>query len=185
MATSIIKRNAWQRVYYSVTELGLTSGSATIAGIWSAMASQSRLHVPNGELAAGDQPPSGGFGSLDVVKVGTSRGWIVSYGKNADNPDYRMHLNNDNVPDGTWVTLPSGTRLLDSSTNLNNLRGASAAGFYEVGANVPNAAQDWGFLLVWGVDGTIQVEVVPSKIYVRAYTGAPKAWTAWKSITLS
>lgn len=87
------------RMFSSVTYLGLTSGSATIAGAYSAMATQSMLICPAGEFT--DAPNV--YGTVEMVKVGASRGYIRFWGKGLDNGEYRMYLSVNNVPTGTWV----------------------------------------------------------------------------------
>lgn len=95
--------------YYSVTDLGLTSGSATIAGAYSAMSAPSILSCPIEEFAA-DQKPTTGFisptfyGSIQIIKCSNIRGFIFAYGKTTDHGDWRMYLvDGVHTPSGTWV----------------------------------------------------------------------------------
>lgn len=97
------------RVYKSVTELGLTEGSATIAGIWTAMSDKSLLMVNASQLASAERPPSGTLGDIEIFRFGNSLGRILSYGKLTSSADYRMFLNSNNVPDGTWVRIGGKT----------------------------------------------------------------------------
>ena len=171
------------KYYKSVTELGLTSGSATIAGAFAAMENNSIAWLDAAQFANGQTPNSYGF--VEIQKVGDSRASIFFWGKASDNGDYRMGINSSDVPDGTWVKIPNGNLFLGSSYDLNDLRGSGATGFYEIGQNLPNSPASWCWMMVIGGIGTIQIAFAPTKIYIRAYTGNPLAWTAWKSITLS
>ena len=91
--------NIKYQIYNSVTDLGLTSGSATIAGAYSAMAIPSILICPAGDFT--DVPHV--YGTVEIVKVGVSRGYIRFWGKGSDSGEYRMYLSSDNLPTGTWV----------------------------------------------------------------------------------
>ena len=92
------------RVYRSVTELELTSGSATIAGAWAAMNAGETLIVNVQEFASGERPNN--YGSVEILKQQSDRGKILFWAKEADTSDYRMFLNNSGVPGGTWTALP-------------------------------------------------------------------------------
>ena len=94
------------RVYRSVTELELTSGSATLSGIWAAMASESMLVCQVTELASGERPVSSAAGILTVCKYDATTGYIEFHGKAESDLDYRMFLNSSGVPGGTWTALP-------------------------------------------------------------------------------
>ena len=87
------------KIYDSVTDLGLTSGSATISGAYSAMAIPSMLICAAGDFT--DAPSV--YGTVEMVKVGGSRGYIRFWGKSSDSGEYRMYLSGNNLPTGTWV----------------------------------------------------------------------------------
>lgn len=88
------------KVYDSVADLGLTSGSATIAGAWSALGEGEILICDGADFASGERPAS--YGTVEIVKVSSSRGYIYFHGKEVASGDYRMFLNSSSVPDGTW-----------------------------------------------------------------------------------
>ena len=88
------------KIYDSVTDLGLTSGSATIAGAYAALPYQSCLFSIAGEFTG---TPSA-YGIVELVKAESdARGYIHFYGKGNGDGDYRMFLNSSGVPDGAWV----------------------------------------------------------------------------------
>lgn len=91
------------KVYDSVTDIGLTDGSATIAGIWSALPECSILYVPAGQLANSDKPNN--YGMLEVIKRLSSRGKIQFHGAQDSNGDWQMYLNSSNVPTGVWMPM--------------------------------------------------------------------------------
>lgn len=69
-----------------------------------------------------------------------------------------------------------------TSGDLNDLKGASNAGFYYIQTGVAHSPQNWSWLLVMGGTGTVQVVFTQNKIILRAYTGSPLAWTDWVTI---
>lgn len=91
------------KLYNSVTDIGLTSGSATIAGAWSAMPEQSVLIAGAGEFASSARPSASAWGQIEIVKNSATNGYIEHHGLNDTIGDYRMFLNSSYVPSGTWV----------------------------------------------------------------------------------
>ena len=97
------------KIYNSVTDLGLTSGSATISGAWSAMPDNSILICNISAFSSSEWPTSGFtsgtfYGTIVIIKVISYRGSIYAYGKTAEHGDWRMYLvDGTNVPSGTWV----------------------------------------------------------------------------------
>lgn len=91
--------NIKYQIYNSVTDLGLTSGSATIAGAYAALPSYSLLICDAGDFS--ESPNS--YGIIKIAKTSdNSHGYISFFGKN-EIGDYRMYINSSNVPTGTWV----------------------------------------------------------------------------------
>lgn len=85
---------------------------------------------------------------------------------------------------GDWcASLNSRDRRLGSGTDLDNYK---TTGFYGITSGAANAPQNWTWLMVIGAaGGVVQVVFAQAKIMIRAYTGYPLAWTAWKSVSLS
>ena len=75
--------------------------------------------------------------------------------------------------------------ILNNTKNLNDFKNQNCCGFYYCQAGVANAPTDWSWLLVINGSGTIQVCFTQSRIFIRAYTGNPLAWTNWASIVLT
>ena len=84
-------------LYASVAELGQTSGSATIAAVWTAMGSNCGLIAASAQFAAGQTPADG---TVDMYKDGAGAGWITLH---AGGTDYTK-LTTD--PGGDWSTIP-------------------------------------------------------------------------------
>ena len=133
----------------SVEDLGLTSGSATIADAYTALLSKQVLICPASEFAVGELPLSGGNrltdGSIEIVKGGTD-GWI-QYHARQDGADYKMPFTALDVPSGTWVqllpiTFTGLTNLLvgfNSTGTTFYLRGIDASGnMYQIAASASN-----------------------------------------------
>lgn len=91
-------------IYTSVTDLSLTAGSATVSGIWSAMSAESMLLCEVTELSSGERPFSSAAGTLQVYKKGSTSGFVLIQGKKDSDGDWRMFINSNGVPSGTWNT---------------------------------------------------------------------------------
>ena len=90
------------KIYDSVTDLGLTSGSATIAGVWSAMTSFPAMLITNiTEFAPSERKATG---TIAIVKKSAAYGYIQLFSASSTVPDYRMHITSS-APTGTWVTV--------------------------------------------------------------------------------
>lgn len=95
-----IRDEVQYKIYDSVEDLGLISGSATVAGAWSAMSDGSILICQASEFSSTETPNP--YGIIEIIRFNTSRGKILFYGKELPDGDYRMYLV-DNAPSGTWV----------------------------------------------------------------------------------
>ena len=133
----------------SVEDLGLTSGSATIADAYTALLPKQVLICPASDFAVGELPQSGGNrltdGSIEIVKGGTD-GWI-QYHARQDGADYKMPFTSSHIPSGTWVqllpiTFTGLTNLLvgfNSTGTTFYLRGTDASGnMYQIAASASN-----------------------------------------------
>ena len=112
------------KFYNSVTDLGLTSGSATISGAWSALSAGEILLCDAADFSNTEVPTT--YGTAEIVKVSSSRGYIYFHGKEVDSGDYRMFLNSSNAPDGTWhkETVDQGT-LAASAFSVTGVSGGT------------------------------------------------------------
>lgn len=92
------------RMFSSVTYLGLTSGSATIAGAFAAMPSASILICTTSDFATSETPTSGDFtGTIVITKLSTYRAFIQAFSKSDSAGDYRMFCDSSTgVPSGNW-----------------------------------------------------------------------------------
>lgn len=92
------------KLYDSVTDLGLTSGSATITGAYAAMPEASVLICNANNFASTETPTT--YGTIEIIKVTSdgSRGMVHFFGKGTGDGDYRMFLESGNNPSGVWVS---------------------------------------------------------------------------------
>lgn len=98
-------------IYDSVTDLGLTSGSATILSVFNAMAVDTILICIAGEFASSEVPTP--YGTVKIVKSSAAaRSYLYFWGKGSTHADYRMYLeasayngNSGDLPSGAWVQL--------------------------------------------------------------------------------
>ncbi|MBP5725912.1 MAG: hypothetical protein J6Y48_02440 [Clostridia bacterium] len=114
--------------YNTVTDLGLTQGSATILTAYNAMNTNTILICHAGNFDPNELPNV--YGTVEICKPSmTSRGYIYFRGKGQNNSDWRMYLgatpyngNNADLPSGNWVQLPT-------FDNIYNGLDQSASGF--------------------------------------------------------
>jgi hypothetical protein len=93
----------------SVSDLGLTVGSATISDAYTALLDKQVLICPASDFAVGELPLFGGNrqtdGTIEIVKGGTD-GWIEFHGRQSSVGEYRMCFTSSDIPSGTWVRIP-------------------------------------------------------------------------------
>lgn len=90
------------KTYTSVTQIGLTAGSATIAGAYAALPNESMLICEAPDFASAEVPAV--TGTVEIIRSAQqARGWVYFHGK--DGADYRMGLNASNLPGGTWMKM--------------------------------------------------------------------------------
>lgn len=94
-------------VVATVTDLGLTVGSATIAGAYSALQPKQMLLAPASDFSVGELPLVGGNrindGCIEIFKGDGSAGWIEFHGRQVSVGDFRMFFDSSTVPTGTWI----------------------------------------------------------------------------------
>ena len=83
-------------VYDSVDDIGLTSGSATISGAYSALSSRSMLITRASEFASGQA----NTGIVIMIKYSDYYTPLINVGH--DGGVYQMGQNSDHLPNGTW-----------------------------------------------------------------------------------
>lgn len=144
------------KVYDSVTDLGLTSGSATIAGAWSALGSNEILICEAGGFTTGTGGVPSTNGIVEIVKRAASRGRISFYGKESANADYRMYLNSSGVPTGTWVSVASSVTTsvptISNGTYESTAYGISKSGSIVTSGIITNGTN---VTTSWATIGTI------------------------------
>ena len=136
--------------YSSVSQLGLTVGSATIAGALEALPNNSVLMCRAQEFDSAQVPST--FGIVRIERSGDpSRSAIMFLGKTSDLLDKRMFLASNNAPSGAWESLvtvvESGTA---SGTNVSwyyrkwSDGRVEAWGTYSASVAISTASNDYG-----------------------------------------
>lgn len=92
-----LKNGIKYKIYDSVTDIGLTNGSATIAGAYAALPNRGVL------IAAVEQFASGQASGALVVMIKRTPGAGVILNMARGGPVYHQPLNSNNVPTGTWT----------------------------------------------------------------------------------
>ena len=158
-------------VVTSVEDLGLTSGSATIADAYDALQVSQILFAPAADFAIGELPLVGGSrltnGTVEIIKATSdgSRGRINFYGKSDVHGDFRMFLDlSNNAPSGTWI--PVSSSLLTTTPSISNGTYESTSyGIYKSGSLVTVGIITNGTTVTnsWATIGTIPAGYIPSR----------------------
>ena len=126
--------NIGYRLYINVTELGLTSGSATILSAYEAMPNSSILIADANNFVSTEVPNS--TGTVEIVRCGVARSYIHFYGKTVNNHDYRMYMNSSpNTPTGTWIQEVTGTAAINQGGTAATTAASAISNLFSVGNN--------------------------------------------------
>jgi len=93
------------RIFRQVSDLGLTSGTATLPSCWAAMSIGDILIAPPSEFAPGQVPEN--TGSLIMVRSAGTSGYLRFYGSRT----YEQPFSN-NYPSGTWNQILNNTDVI-------------------------------------------------------------------------
>lgn len=159
------------KLYNSVTDLGLTAGSATIAGAFASMSNYTILYAHGTEFASGELP-SGFYGYVWIVKgVNIHRSSIEAKGSTAAFGDWRMFLDSNGVPTGTWqqvglrksVTYTAWESLATVRTDGTNLLIYLPASSLAYGTYSANDTA-WTVMLTGTQTGVVTNSLTPTSI---------------------
>lgn len=190
--------------YRSLTDIGLTSGSATIDAAYVNLPKNSIGLFNAGEFAAGECPSDTGYGMVQIFKLAGSWKGALWYRSAYNATDYRMHIKGTEetsgtyqgyyLPTGTWVKIDNegyanrfGT---DYSLNLNTVPSYHICLLETDGStlNTPYAAglSSWtmGAVISYCTSASYGTQVYFSRaareVFIRRlYEGA---WSAWVKI---
>ena len=124
------------KTYDSVTDIGLTSGSATFVGAWDALSAPAMLITVSDDFTSSERGDMGTGCTIMIVKRNNSRGIILSFRKE-DDRQWRMPLDNStNKPSGTWVLQP---RMLSKTLSrpTTDANGCINTGIYASDSDIP------------------------------------------------
>lgn len=85
--------------FTSVSNVGETVGSPTVNTVFNAMPNKSLLVCDVTDFASSQRPT--GYGTVQIYRQNSSKGWVVCYGKEA--VDYRMYMGTSGGPNGIWI----------------------------------------------------------------------------------
>lgn len=91
------------KIYNSVEDLGLTSGSATIAGALTALPENGILICAAGGFSSSAVPNI--YGTIELKKITTARPVVQFWGRSESNGDWRMFCDNNGTPSGAWIKV--------------------------------------------------------------------------------
>lgn len=105
------------KLYYSVAQLGLTVGSATVTSCWNAMPERSMLIAGAGAFASSARPYSSAYGQILILKNTNTNGYIYLHGLTESVGEYRMFLSGSpEAPSETWI--PAGFNRYVTETSV-------------------------------------------------------------------
>ena len=138
------------KIYSTVTDIGLTAGSASIAGAFSAMPANSILFAYWSQFPVSELP--GNYvGIVEIIKKNSTGGIIYFHGQTDAYGEGVMHLNSSGMPSGTWENsaaqnnITSGT-LIDLSSYTSTPYTFPSDGYAFIGNN----SNQTGYLLLIG-----------------------------------
>lgn len=100
--------------YTSLASIGM-SNVDLIEDIYATLPNNSMLVAPADEFFATDVPTQ--YGVVEMVKLGNKwRGYIYFHGKTASDGTWRMYLDSNNDPTGTWVRIDKTIPIVDSGS---------------------------------------------------------------------
>lgn len=105
------------KIYDSIVDLGLTSGSATISGAWAALraVAPAMLVCLSSEFASTQMPEGNQYGTVTIAvaysDLSVARGWVEFHGYGSGVGDYRQFLSSS-APSGTWVYASVNWKLM-------------------------------------------------------------------------
>ena len=173
------------KIYNSVEDLGLVSGSATIASAMAAMSAPSILIAPGDDFASSQVPTQ--LGTVEIVKLnnGSTRGWIYFYGKDRGVGDYRMGLVNDGGPCGVWTGAIDYVKVVTSTASRTVSVPADSGLNVTGGGYVTEPAIPAGYVEVmrWGsaVGASQVVSVGPGTFWIQNTSGVARTVTCQAS----
>lgn len=100
------------KIYNSVSDVGLTVGSATIAGAFDLLPNGSILYAYWTDFPT-SQLPGSYIGIVEMIKEPSGGGIIYFHGQTTAYGDGVMHLNSSNVPSGVWENPATKNNLVD------------------------------------------------------------------------
>lgn len=160
--------------YSSVTQIGLTAGSATITGAWAALPNNSILLALAADFSSSELPSV--YGTVELVKWGPTRGWVMFH--TVDGADFKMPLDTANATvTGTWeranVKTQTYTLTASGGTLDSSISGISRSGNTVVcwGLFTPTTAIAGG---AWKAIASFPTAIAPPKtlstVGMSAYT---------------
>ena len=174
------------KIYNSVSDLGQTAGSATIAGVYAALSANEIIISPLGNYATAERPMSNfTAGTVEIGKNSSGVGWIIYHGTTITNGEWRMFISNS-APTGTWLPMTQ----VDITSGPANLNDYKTPGLYYFSGgvtltNAPNSATNGWLEVLLASNGAVKQlwhrhgsnPTTYMDEYVRLY--ASSAWGSW------
>lgn len=142
------------KIYSTVADIGLTVGSATIAGAFAAMPDNSILFAYWSQFPVSELPGNY-IGTVEIIKKNSTGGIIYFHGQTDAYGEGVMHLNSSGVPSGTWENPVAqnnlvSANLVDLSSYTSNPYTFPSDGYVFIG----NSSNQTGYLLLIGAGQT-------------------------------
>lgn len=151
---AVSSNNVKFKIYSSVSDIGLTVGSATIAGAFAAMPDNSILFAYWSQFPVSELPGNY-IGTVEIIKKNSTGGIIYFHGQTDAYGEGVMHINSSGVPSGTWENSVAqnnlvSANLVDLSSYTSNPYTFPSDGYVFIGNN----SNQTGYLLLIGAGQT-------------------------------
>lgn len=142
------------KIYSSVSDIGLTVGSATISGAFGLLPNGSILYA-NGSDFPTSELPGYYIGIVEIIKEPSGGGIIYFHGQTDAYGEGVMHLTSSNVPSGVWENPAkqnniTNEELVNLSTYTSNLFTFPSDGY----VFLSNQSNSSGYLILIGAGQT-------------------------------
>ena len=125
--------NLKYKIFKTVSDLSLPTGT-TLATIWSTLGDHEIIICPASDLLSGQTPTANGMLTVCKDSALDSTGYIEFHGQEFSDADYRMFLDGNGDPTGTW-NLMMTSDFTYSTTGITFATGVTvvAGGYCQVG----------------------------------------------------
>lgn len=156
------------KIYSSVSDIGLTVGSATIADAFSAMPDNSILFAYWSQFPASELPGSY-IGTVEIIKKNSTGGIIYFHGQTDAYGEGVKHIDSSGVPSGTWEHMTSTDMFVVETKKSGNFP-TSGNNKNTININVSKSGYKAVGVVGYALPGSGSSGVYPFRLYLSSAT---------------